>query len=686
MTHPLLPTGELSLPDFAAISPEQVEPAIRQLLGQSRALIETLSSPATPATWEDFARPLADGLERLSWAWGIVAHFHSVKDIPEWRAAYNAALPEVSRFYSEVGQNTALFEKYKALAASPAFAGLSAARQKVVQDEIRDYRLSGAEIPDEQKPRFSAIDEELSALSAKFSENLLDATNAFEAVIEDEARLAGLPADALAAARHLAESKGQTGWTFTLQAPSYLPVMQYADDRALRAQFYRAYGTRASEFGPEQWDNGKLMPKLLSLCKEKANLLGYANFAELSLVPKMAESPQEALDFLHDLAQKAKPFAQQDWAELQAFARENLGLDDFMPWDAAYAAEKLRQAKYAFSEQDVKHYFVEPNVIAGLFQVLEALYGIHIHPDNATLWHADARFYRIDDAKGAPLGYLCMDLYARPEKRGGAWMNDLLARKRRADGSLQLPIACIDCNFQRPTGDRPATLTHDEVMTLFHEAGHAFHHLLTRIEELGVSGIDGVEWDAVELPSQFMENFCWDWDVLQGMTAHVDTGEKLPRALFDKMIAARNFQSGMQMVRQLEFALFDLRLYLEYDPAHAEDSSGILALLNDVRKEVAVLFPPDWHRFPHSFAHIFSGGYSAGYYSYKWAEVLSADAFSAFEEAPRILDSATGKRFLDEILAQGGARPAMASFIAFRGRKPSPDALLRHNGMVVCPT
>ncbi len=680
-TNPLLDFS--GLPRFDTITPGDVQPAIRQLLEESRALVARLTADDVAATWDDFAAPLADGIERLSRAWGIVGHLHSVNDVPAWREAYNETLPEVSRFYAELGQNLALFARYKALRDGPGYAALSPARRRIVDNELRDFRLSGAELPEAQKPRFQAIQEELASLAAKFSENLLDATNAFAEWVTDEAELAGLPEDVREAAREAAERDGKAGWKFTLQMPSYLPVMQYAESRRLRAALYRAHATRAAEFGPAELDNAPLIRRILELRREEAGLLGYANFAEVSLVPKMAESVPEVLAFLRNLAARARPFAQKDIAALREFARRDLGLDTLEPWDVAYVSEKLLQARYAFSEQEVKQYFTEPKVLAGLFRVIETLFGVRLKEDTAPVWHEDVRFYRIETPEGALVGQFYLDLYARETKRGGAWMDEALTRRRTAHG-IQTPVAYLNCNFPRPVGEkdgkpRPATFTHDDVTTLFHETGHGLHHLLTRVEELGVSGIHGVEWDAVELPSQFMENYCWEWAVLQEMTGHVETGEPLPRALFDKMLAARNFLSGMQTVRQLEFSLFDLRLHADFDPA---GERSVLDLLAEVREEVAVLVPPAWHRFPNSFSHIFAGGYAAGYFSYKWAEVLSADCYAAFEEAGDPFDPATGRRFLDEILSTGGARPALDNFRAFRGREPRVDALLRHSGMI----
>jgi oligopeptidase A len=685
-TNPLLDFS--SLPRFDAVRPEHVTPAVTVLLAENRALLARLE--AAPATWTDFAAPFFDANERLSRAWGIVGHLHAVMDVPDWREAYNANLPEVTRFFAELGQNQHLFAQFKALKAGPDYGKLDAAQRMIVEHEIRDFHLSGAELPEDVKPRFQAIQEELASLQAKFSENLLDATNAFAEVVTDEAELAGIPADVVEAARAAAEKNGAAGWNFTLHMPSYLPVMQYAESRRLREALYRAYATRAAEFhdlyGKPEWDNMPLIRRILELRAEEAGHLGYGNFAEVSLVPKMAESPADVLAFLRELAVKSKPFAERDMAELREHAVSQ-GLTFLEPWDIGWASEKLKQARYSFSDEEVRQYFPEHKVLAGLFRVIETLFAVRIKPDSAPVWHEDVRFFRIEDAAGALVGQFYLDLYARETKRGGAWMDDAVTRRRTATG-IQTPVAYLNCNFSRPVGEkdgekRPALFTHDEVITLFHETGHGLHHLLTRVEELGVSGINGVEWDAVELPSQFMENFCWEWEVLSGMTSHVDTGEPLPRALFDRMTAAKNFQSGMQIVRQLEFSLFDLLLHSDFEPA---GQKSVLDLIGEVRKEVAVIFPPPWHRFPNSFSHIFAGGYAAGYYSYKWAEVLSADAFAAFEEARldgSVLNPATGARFRDEILAVGGSRPALESFKAFRGRAPRVDALLRHSGMIL---
>ena len=683
MSNPLLDFS--ALPRFDAIRPEHVEPAIRELIDENRSLIERLVDDQSAPTWDGFVTPLTDAGERLGRAWGVVGHLHSVLDVPEWREAYNRMLPEISRFYAEVGQNLALYHKYKALHDGPEFATLNPTRKRILEHELRDFRLSGAELADELKPRFREIQEELSALAAKFSENLLDATNAHVEWIEDEESLAGLPEDVKAAASAAAAKAARTGWKLTLQMPCYLPVMQYAENRELRARMYRAYATRASEFGKPELDNGPLIGRILALRAEEARMLGYANYADVSLVAKMAESTDEVLGFLRELAARARPFAERDLDELRGFARTELGLDTLEPWDVAFARERLRQSRYAFSEQEVKQYFPEPRVLAGLFNLIRKLYRVEIIAEDAPRWDPDAHFFRID-REGRTIGHFFLDLHARETKRGGAWMDSARSRQLTARG-VQTPVAYLVCNFSGPSADKPATFTHDDVQTLFHECGHGLHHLLTQVDELALSGIHGVEWDAVELPSQFMENFCWEWDVLSEMTGHVDTGAPLPRELFDKMIAAKNFQSGMQTVRQLEFAMFDLRLHSEIDASDGPvPIEKVLALLDEVRREVAVIVPPAWHRFPHSFSHIFAGGYAAGYYSYKWAEVLSADAFEAFEEAGAgkgsLLDPVTGERFWREILAVGGSRPAIESFKAFRGREPRVDALLRHNGMV----
>jgi oligopeptidase A len=672
-SNPLLDFS--GLPRFAETKPEHVAPAMTRLLAEARLAMRQAED--APATWESFVAPLEDANERVGRAWGQVSHLHAVLDTPPLREAYNAALPAVTQYWTELGQNLRLFEKYRALRAATEFARLTAARQKVVENALRDFRLSGAELPAEKKPRFAAIQEELAKLEAKFSENVLDATNAWTITVEDESRVKGIPADVLEPAREAAGKEGKRGWKFTLQAPSYLPVMQYAEERTLREQMYRASATRASEFGKPELDNTPLIAKILALREEDARLLGYASYAEVSLVPKMAETPAQVLVFLRDLARRARPFAERDVAELREFSRAELGLESLESWDLAFASEKLRAKRYSFSDQEVKQYFPETQVVPGMFRLVERLFGVRITESSAPRWHEDVRFFEVRAGDGAMVGQFYTDLYARETKRGGAWMDSAIGRRLKG-ASIQTPVAYLNCNFPRPVGGKPALFTHDDVITLFHEFGHGLHHLLTRGEELAISGINGVEWDAVELPSQFMENFCWEWKLLEGMARHVDSGASLPRALFDKMRAAKNFQSGLATLRQIEFALFDMRLHSDFDPASGRASQD---LLDEVRREVAVLVPPAWNRFPNSFSHVFAGGYAAGYYSYKWAEVLSADAYSLFEEKG-VLDPEAGRRFRDEILAVGGSRPAAESFRAFRGREPSVEALLRHSGMI----
>lgn len=670
--NPLL--NATGLIDYSAIKPTDIAPAVDQLAQQLQDTITQVTAPDTPATWEAVVQPLELATLAFTRAWGVVGHLQSVVDTPELRDAYNAKLPMVTQLFIDLSQNEALFAKYRAMKASDAFATLSDVRRRIIDREIRDFRLSGAELPETERARVKAIGERLSMLNQKFSENLLDATNAWHLLIEDEARLAGIPADTKAMYATNAKAAGQTGWRITLHFPSYLPVMQYADDRALRETVYHAFATRAAEFDGAKFDNTPLIKEILQLRQEESRLLGFANYAEASLATKMADTPKEVIAFLRDLASRAKPYAQKDMTALRAFAKETLGIDDLQPWDQAYASEKLRQARYSYSDQEVKQYFTEPTVFAGLFHLAETLYGIKIRQSTASTWHPDVKFFEVFRDNQQVAAFYA-DLYAREGKRSGAWMDSDRTRCY-VNGELQTPVAYLVCNFAPGIDGRPATMTHDDVTTLFHEFGHCLHHLLTQQTEVAVSGISGVEWDAVELPSQFMENFAWEWDVVKQLTHHIDTGATLPRELFDKMLAAKNFQSGMACVRQVEFALFDMLLHTSFDP----NVDDVQALLNDVRQEVAVSFPPAYNRFPQSFSHIFAGGYAAGYYSYKWAEVLSADAFSAFEETG-ILNTQTGQRFMNEILARGSSRDAMDNFIAFRGRKPSIDALMRHSGM-----
>ncbi|WP_395142141.1 M3 family metallopeptidase [Schlegelella aquatica] len=669
--NPLLDTSDL--PRFAEIRPEHVTPAVDELLKAAYEALERAVGDEVPADYDALSAVLDVATERLGRAWGAVSHLNAVADTPELRAAYNENLPKVTEFYTRLGADERLYAKYKAIASGPGAAALRPARRRALANAIRDFVLSGAELTGAAKERFAQIQERQAELSQKFSEHVLDATDGFAYYATDE-ELAGVPDDAKQAARAAAEREGKDGYRITLQFPSYFPVMQYGSHRPLRERLYRAYVTRASELGAPAHDNSQLMRELLALRQEEARLLGHENYACVSLVPKMADSPRQVLDFLRDLARRARPYAERDLAELREFAAAELGLTDLAAWDLAYASEKLKEKRYAFSDQEVKQYFTEPKVLEGLFRIIETLFEVQIRPDEAPVWHPSVRFFRIERG-GELVGQFYLDLYARTGKRSGAWMDDVRGRWARPEGRLQTPVAHLVCNFAEGVGGRPALLTHDNVITLFHEFGHGLHHMLTQVDDLGVAGISGVEWDAVELPSQFMENFCWEWDVLKHMTAHVETGEPLPRELYDKMVAAKNFQSGLQTLRQIEFALFDMRL-------HAEPGSEarIQEVLDEVRREVAVFPPPEFNRMQHSFSHIFAGGYAAGYYSYKWAEVLSADAYSAFEEEG-VLNVETGRRLRREILEAGGSRPAAESFRAFRGREPRIDALLRHQGM-----
>ena len=675
MANPLLDFTDLPL--FDQVRPEHVGPAIDQLLAESEAALTAAVAPDLPADWTTLSRTLDVATEKLGRAWGVVGHLNAVMDTPELRAAYNAALPKVTEFWTNLGSDERLYAKYKKI--DPAT--LNAEQRQAHKNALRGFVLGGAELQGAAKERYATIQEEQAALGQKFSENALDATDSY-AYYATEAELAGVPPDVQAAARAAAESEGKAGYKLTLKLPSYLPVMQFAHDGALRQRLYRAYVTRASdqaEGDAKKFDNAPLIQAILALRKEEAQLLGYANFGEVSVVAKMAESPRQVIDFLRQLAAKARPYAERDMADLRAFAKDELKLADPQPWDWAYVGEKLKEARYAFSEQELKQYFQAPKVLQGLFKIVETLFEVAIRKDTAPVWHPTVEFYRIE-RDGKLLGQFYLDPSARAGKRGGAWMDDVRARWLRPDtGQLQTPVAQLVCNFAEGVDGNPPLLTHDDVITLFHEFGHGLHHMLTQVNEHDVSGISGVEWDAVELPSQFMENFCWEWDVLKHMTAHVDTGAPLPRALFDKMIAAKNYQAGMQTVRQIEFALFDMLLHTDHDP-----KADFQPLLDSVRQEVAVVQPPPFARTAQTFSHIFAGGYAAGYYSYKWAEVLSADAYAAFEESvtPDGLPSVeTGRKYRREILEAGGSRPAMESFKAFRGREPSLDALLRHQGM-----
>lgn len=675
MSNPLLDFS--ALPAFDRISPSNVAPALDVLLADANQALETVTAADFAARWSDIAAVLDVSTEKLGRAWGVVSHLSSVADTPELRAAYNEALPRVTEFWTRLGADERLYAKYKAIDA----ASLNGEQRQALKNAMRNFVLSGAELSGAAKERFAHIQERQAELAQKFSENTLDATDAYSYYARAD-ELHGVPADVQQAALAAAKAEGKEGYKLTLKMPCYLPVMQFADNSALRETLYRAHVTRASDQSTgdaAKFDNTALIQEILALRQEEAQLLGYPNFGEVSVVPKMASSADEVIAFLRDLAVRARPYAEKDVADLRAFAAESLALPEPQPWDWPYVAEKLKEARYAFSEQEVKPYFTAPKVLAGLFKIIESLFEVAIRPDTAPVWHPAVQFYRIERG-GQLVGQFYLDQPARTGKRGGAWMDDMQTRWLRPDtGVLQTPIAHLVCNFASGVDGKPALLTHDDVITLFHEFGHGLHHLLTQVNERDVSGIGGVEWDAVELPSQFMENFCWEWDVLEHMTAHVDTGEPLPRALFDKMLAAKNFQSGMQTLRQIEFSLFDMLLHTAHNP-----TDDFMPLLAEVRDEVAVLQPPAFSRNMHTFSHIFAGGYAAGYYSYKWAEVLSADAYAAFEETVAADGSPsleTGRRYRETILEAGGSRPAMESFKAFRGREPQLDALLRHQGM-----
>jgi len=674
-SNPLLAPGDL--PDFAAIRPEHVTPALDDLLAAAESALVQAVDAQTPADYDTLARVLDVPVERLRRVWGHVCHLQAVADTPALRAVHAENLPRITDFSTRLASDQRLYAKYKALAASPAATALAPARRKVLNDALRDFVLGGAELQGAARDRFAAIQERLADLSKRFGDNVLDAVDAW-ALYVDEARLAGVPADVVCTARDAATAEGRPGCKLTLQLPCYLPVMQHAQDRALRHEVYGAWARRASELGDARFDNSALMREIVELRQEEAALLGHASYAHLSLVPKMARSPEEVLGFVLDLARRARPFAERELAELGDFARRELGIADLQPWDRSFAAERLKQERYAFGSEEVRPYFTLPRVLEGLFEMVGRLFGVSIEEEQATAWHSTVRFFRVRRAGpgGQPVAGFYLDLHARAGKQGGAWMDSARQRWRRPEGTLQLPLAHLVCNFAAPVGGQPALLTHDDVITLFHEFGHGLHHMLTQVDEVAASGISGVEWDACELPSQFMENFCWEWPVLQRLSSHVDTGETLPRALFDRMLAARNFHNGLAMLRHCEFGLFDMRLHLE--PGHAGSET---ALAFEVAAQVSPAVPAPFLRYPHSFTHLFDGGYAAGYYGYAWAEVLSADAFSAFEEAG-LFDAATGRRFREAVLESGGSRAALESFKAFRGREPRLDALLRHQGLL----
>ncbi len=686
MTNPLLvPIDDLV--DYAAVQPSHIEPAITALIDKARAAVERAADPALPATWEAIVDPLDNDTEPLWRAWSVAGHLNAVVDTPALREAYNQCLPKVTEFSTWIGLHKGLYAQYRRLGESPGFAAWPAVRRRIVELALRDFRLGGVELEGEAREEYARISEQQAQASQRFSENVLDAMDKWSLHLEDGARLDGLPEDVRAAAAARAHEAGLQGWVLNLKMPCYLPVMQYARDRALRETLYRAYGTLASEQGEAALDNSPLIEQLLALRAREAGLLGYADFAALRLQTRMARSADEVLGFLRDLAAKARPHAQRDLAQLREFAQKEYGMAQLQPWDLPFYAERLRESRYDYSEDEVKQYFTEPRVLQGLFQVAETLFGVSMRPGTVQAWHPDVKAFEVVSPDEGVVGHLLVDLYARQGKQGGAWV-DSERNRRRVGAHLQRPVVYLTCNFTPPQNGKPALLTHDDVITLFHESGHALHALLSQVDDPGASAFASVEWDAIELPSQFMENFCWEWPVVQSLSAHVESGQPLPRTLYDKLLAARNFQSGMQMVRQIEFSLFDMAIH---NQATGLSIAQVLQTLDDIRREVAVVFPPEWHRFPHNFSHLFAGGYGAGYYSYKWAEVLSADAYAAFEEAAQAgpdrstLDADTGRRFRDEILAVGGARPAAESFRAFRGRDPSLDALLRHSGITTQP-
>ncbi|QWD99609.1 M3 family metallopeptidase [Polynucleobacter sp. JS-Mosq-20-D10] len=693
--NPLIAFGR-GICAYSEVKPSDIAPAIDFLLQEAQSAVDHAVDPVTPANWNDLVEPLEDATESLSRSWGVISHLNSVADNPELRAVYGEMMPKVTAFFSSLGQNLALYEKFKALSQGSDFTKLNFAQKKVIENSLRDFRLGGAELSDADKPRFAEIQDEQAMLGKAFSDHVLDATDEFIHLITDHAELAGLPEDAIAAAADLAQQKNIQGWAFSLHFPSYYPVMQYSENQSLRRQMYEAYVTRASELGPQysqgklEWDNTQNILEQLKLRDEEARMLGFKNYAALSLAPKMASSVKEVDTFLTNFAQKAKPFAQKDWQELLLFAKTELSIvDGLEPWDIAYASERLKQERYSFSENELKQYFPLPKVLEGLFGVIQTLFGVKIEKADLPTWHADVQSFSVKNAADNTVAYFYLDPYARSGKRGGAWMDDARGRRELPNGEIQIPVAYLVCNFAPPVKVngvlRQPTITHDDVITLFHESGHGLHHLLTQVSALGVSGINGVEWDAVELPSQFMENFCWEWEVLEKMTAHAETGKSLPRELFEKILAAKNFQNGYMTLRQVVMSLTDWRLHASFDPKNFQGQSA-LDLSRNIADQFNVIPQASISRWINAFSHIFAGGYAAGYYSYKWAEVLSADVYSAFEEAAKltgsVLDEKTGIRYRQEILEVGGSRPAAESFKAFRGREPSIDALLRHGGLV----
>lgn len=678
MENPLLVLG--SLPTFSNIVPENILPALKILLAENRQILQKLLAGPEPYTWENLLFPLEEMNDRLSKFWSPVSHLHAVMETEALREAYNACLPLLTEYSTELMQNETLYRAVKSIADGPLYAKLNASQRKVIDNELRDFRLAGVSLAAQAKSRYAELQKKLSKLCSQFSENVLDATNAWTFQVTDFKTLQGLPDSSLKIIEQNAEQHGKTGWMFTLDYPCYAAVMKYLANRELRKTMYEAYVTRASDQGPfaGRFDNTQIMEDILSTRYEMAKLLGFSNYAEYSLATKMADKPERVLDFLNDLVTRSKNVAAAEVRELAHYAKAIDHIEQLEAWDLPYYSEKLRHQHYDLSQEDLRPYFPVPKVLDGMFQVVSELYGLKItERKGVDTWHPQVQFFDIYDSKNELRGSFYTDLYARPNKRDGAWMDDARVRRRLHDGTLQKPVAYLTCNFARPIGDKPATLTHEDVVTLFHEFGHCLHHLMTKVEYAPVSGINGVPWDAVEFPSQFMENWCWQKDTLRRISAHEVTGESLPDSLYQKMLAAKNFQPGMHLLRQLEFALFDFRLHLEYDP---NKGAQVQAILNDVRKKISVVPFPPFNRFQHSFSHIFAGGYAAGYYSYEWAEVLASDAFSRFEEQG-VFDRTSGQAFLENILEQGGTRSPMDLFVAFRGREPTIDALLRHHGL-----
>lgn len=684
-TNPLLvPTAQYV--NYAQVKPEHIAPAISKLIAQARSTIEQAVSNPDKPNWDNLIDPIEDSSEQLQRAWSIIGHLNHVVNTPELRDAFNECLPQISEFSTWVGLHQGLYQRYKEFANSPDYANLSATRKRIIDLALRDFRLNGAELTGQARQTYASNADLQAQVGQKFAENVMDATDSWSLLITDESKLSGIPQDVKNLCRQAAQQNDQEGWLLNLHMPCYLPLMQHADDRELRRTMYHAYATRASDQGDTQYDNSESIESLLSLRTEEAHLLGYKDFADLRLETRMADSAEQILDFLYKLARKARPSAEKDLAELKKFAATELDLPELEPWDFTYASERLREKRYAYSDEEVRAYFTEPAVINGLFAVINKLFKVHFEQIDSPSWHPDTRIYAVTDDNGNEIGRLAMDLYARPGKQGGAWVNSERSRRLRA-GNLQTPLVWLTCNFSQPTGPNGALLSHDDVITIFHESGHAMHALMSRVDDPAASAFAAVEWDAIELPSQFMENFCWEWDVIQQLSQHKDTGEPLPKELYDKMLAAKNFQSGLQTLRQVEFALFDMLIHISTE---SMSITAVLDTLDKVRQEIALIIPPSWHRFPHAFSHLFAGGYAAGYYSYKWAEVLSADAFAAFEEkalknpdnSRNIFNPEICQRYLDEVIAVGGSRPAADSFKAFRGREPDMDALLRHSGLI----